>query len=491
MNLSDGVLLMRTAKWLQTAGLLTLLFVFSGFALHANAANVTGKYATLVIDANTGKILHSYKAQELRYPASLTKMMTLYIVFELIEDQQLSYDTVITASREAASRPPSKIGLKLGDRITVRQAVKALITKSANDVAAAVAEHISGSESAFAAYMTRKARQLGMTQTVFRNASGLPNRNQVTTARDMAQLALRLRDHFPQHYRNFKTRIFHYRGRKFKNHNALLGRYRGVDGIKTGYTRASGFNLVTSVQHNRRNIVAVVMGGRTGRARNAAMRQLLTKHVKSGSTFVSRQPHTRIALQKSPKPVSRSARSSAANSDASVVASRRLRSDRNATAPAYPAKAGKADSLQIDITRVRRVDILKRSMSSKAPQDKLTNNLARKPLTQLPSPGLDFAQRTLAGSVPNTEAATLSIQNQSVIQVGAFSTQTDAQEQLIKVSTKAGNLLAGSRPLTVRAMTGAREVYRARFAGYSSARAQSTCRQLKKMGIDCFVLRSQ
>ena len=220
---------MRITKWLQVIAVGLLFFTSPGFDHGAAAAKVSGKYATLVIDANSGKVLHAYKARQLRYPASLTKMMTLYLIFECIEERKLSYQTLITATENAARRPPSKIGLKPGNQITVRQAVKALVTKSANDVATAVAEHIAGTERAFSRLMSQKARQLGMTQTVFRNASGLPDKEQVTTAHDMAQLALQLRDHFPNHYHHFKTRVFHYKGKTFKNHNALLGRYSGVD----------------------------------------------------------------------------------------------------------------------------------------------------------------------------------------------------------------------------------------------------------------------
>ena len=265
-------------------------------AAPADAAAVNGKRAAFVVDANTGAVLHAKHARELRYPASLTKMMTLYLLFEHIEDKRLSYNTRIRASRRAVGQPPSKIGLKVGDQITVRQAVKALVTKSANDVATAVAEHLGGSEAKFARMMTRKARELGMRQTVFRNASGLPNRAQVTTARDMAQLALRLRDHFPQHFRHFRTRSFKYGKRVYRNHNVLLGRYRGVDGIKTGYTRASGFNLVTSLKKDGRHVVAVVMGGRTGRKRNAKMRRLLTSYFPQASTSRTRKRrHSRCA----------------------------------------------------------------------------------------------------------------------------------------------------------------------------------------------------
>jgi len=498
---------MRVSRWIKVIVLGTTLLIFVGVLQTASAAKVTGKYATLVVDANTGNILHAYKERELRYPASLTKMMTLYMVFERIENGQLSYNTQIVASREAASRPPSKIGLKPGDRITVLQAVKALVTKSANDVAAAVAEHIAGSEPAFGRLMTKKARQLGMTQTVFRNASGLPDKNQVTTARDMAQLALRLRDHFPKHYRLFRTRVFSYKGRKFKNHNALLGRYGGVDGIKTGYTRASGFNLVTSLRRNGRNIVAVVMGGRSSKARNTTMRGLLAKHVKSGSTIVTRQPDTKFALHQAPK--------------RAVPATHRVAQSFNDISPLRPVAvpprlpkiepvtpSSRSSGPKIQIARVRSVDVI-------TDKKKVVNQPSQTSLGQTSpgqiSPGLDFARSTLLGKHapsyspqrPVTAGGLSSATSdsgigitektghQASVQVGAFSTPTEARRQLADVLAKAGDLLAGSKPLAIRARSGQREIYRARFAGYTSERAASACRQLKRMGIKCFVVRSQ
>ena len=204
--------------------------------------------ASIIIDANTGQTLHAHKADAPRYPASLTKMMTIYILFEELTAQRLKPNTRIRFSDFASSRPPSKLGLEPGETIAVKDAIRMLITKSANDVATAVAEHLAGSESAFARRMTAKARALGMHNTEFRNASGLPHREQLTTARDMATLGIRLQRDFPRRYRMFSQRVFHYRQRRFKNHNRLLGRVNGVDGIKTGYTRASGFNLTTSLR---------------------------------------------------------------------------------------------------------------------------------------------------------------------------------------------------------------------------------------------------
>ena len=219
--------------------------------------------AAIVIDANTGSTLHAAAADARRYPASLTKMMTIYLIFEHLKQGRLTLSTPIRFSQRAANQQPSKLGLKVGETITVKDAISALITKSANDVATAVAEHIAGSEIAFARLMTAKARALGMSRTVYQNASGLPDKSQVTTARDMARLGLALQDDFPKRYRMFAQRRFAYRGRRYKNHNRLLGRFPGTDGIKTGYTRASGFNITTSVRRDGKHLIGVVIGQRT------------------------------------------------------------------------------------------------------------------------------------------------------------------------------------------------------------------------------------
>ncbi|NBR40845.1 MAG: D-alanyl-D-alanine carboxypeptidase, partial [Alphaproteobacteria bacterium] len=202
------------------------------------------KYASIVVNENTGEVMYSRNADKQLYPASLTKIMTLYMLFEALDNGQVRMDTKMKVSKLAASRSPSKLGLKPGSYITVENAIMALITKSANDVATVVSEHLAKSERAFAKKMTRKAHALGMSRTTFRNASGLPHSQQKSTARDMAKLAIAIRRDFPHYFHLFKTKSFEYNGRRFKNHNTLLSSYSGTDGIKTGYINASGFNLV-------------------------------------------------------------------------------------------------------------------------------------------------------------------------------------------------------------------------------------------------------
>lgn len=233
------------------------------------------KYASIVVDQETGTVLHARHADAPRHPASLTKVMTLYMLFDEIAAGRLSLDTPMTVSGEAARQPPSRLGLKAGTTITAGDAIEALVTKSANDVAVVIGEHIAGSEARFAALMTVKAQFIGMSQTQFRNASGLHHPEQVTTARDMARLAGAIMADHPAFYAYFSTSDFSYRGRTYRNHNKLLGRIDGVDGIKTGYTRASGYNLMAAAARNERRIIAVMLGGHSAQARNGHVADLI------------------------------------------------------------------------------------------------------------------------------------------------------------------------------------------------------------------------
>ncbi|MBY0565916.1 MAG: D-alanyl-D-alanine carboxypeptidase [Hyphomonadaceae bacterium] len=233
------------------------------------------RYAAIVMDARTNEVLLEDQADAGRYPASLTKMMTLYMLFEAIERGDLTMDTRLTASRNASRQPPSRLGLRRNDTITVEQAISALIVQSANDVATVVAERLGGTEARFAAAMTTRARELGMTETRFANASGLPDNRHRTTARDMALLSQALWNDYPEHYHRFQVQNFTWRGRAIRGHNRLLGQVEGVDGIKTGYTRASGFNLATMAERNGRRVIVVVLGGETAAARDAQVAYLV------------------------------------------------------------------------------------------------------------------------------------------------------------------------------------------------------------------------
>jgi D-alanyl-D-alanine carboxypeptidase len=279
--------------WSQLGGfrpgkfLVTMMAIFV-VGLSATPAKAS-KYASIVIEEATGKVLFSRNADNLRYPASLTKIMTLYLLFEDIEAGRMTLKSRIPVSKTAAGRSPSKLYLKPGQSISAEQAIYALVTKSANDVATALAEKLSGTERKFAKRMTRKAKALGMRRTVFKNASGLPNRRQKSTARDMAVLAVAMRRDFPQFYKYFSTQSFNWKGRKYGNHNKLLAKYSGTDGIKTGYINASGFNLVATVERNGVRLIGVVFGGKTSRSRDRHMMQILDNQFKRVKTITVRR----------------------------------------------------------------------------------------------------------------------------------------------------------------------------------------------------------
>ena len=249
------------------------------------------KYASFIINENTKKIYHNANADTRNYPASLTKIMTLYLVFDALKSKKISMSSKFKVSKRATRQPPSKLNLSAGSNITVKNAILALVTKSANDVATVIAENLGKSERNFARLMTRKAKKLGMTRTTFRNASGLPNRGQLSTARDMATLGIAIRKNHPKFFKLFKTKSFIYKGIKYTNHNNLLGSYSGTDGIKTGYTNASGFNLVASVERNGQRIIGVVFGGKKARSRDKHMVTLLNKYFKTSLS----KPLVRIA----------------------------------------------------------------------------------------------------------------------------------------------------------------------------------------------------
>lgn len=485
-----------------------LIAMLALVAASPDPAAAKSKYAAMVLDANTGRILHARHADTPRYPASLTKMMTLYMAFDLIEKGRLSYNSRIRVSAQAAAQPPSKLGLEVGDTIRAIDAIKALVTKSANDIAVALGEHIAGSEANFARLMTQKARELGMKETVFKNASGLPNSDQVTTARDMITLALALQDHFPQHYELFKTRVFTYAGKTYRNHNTLLGRVEGVDGIKTGYIRAAGFNLVSSLRRDGKHVVAAVFGGKSARARNATMRALLSSGLKKASTRRTRRPKPLLVAE--PR--------------LAAPPRRTVRYDAPKSAPPPPqspivdvaAKVGRAND-GIEIAAVRTVDILGRSESAGAAPGSATS-------PPPPRPGQDAAPGSPAARQPSTlqaQLAALLLRSGAVdpaapgaarrpveapyglrgpiqpapqtppgpyeVQIGAYASEREARDRLSQIARREERLLAGYRPVTIPVETGRKTLYRARFAGFDADAASRTCLELRRRAVDCFV----
>ncbi len=272
-------MLLSFRRALVGLGMVAAITIAAIIAATSTVNAAENNYAAIVVDAKTGEVLFSRNADLRRYPASLTKMMTLYLIFEDLERGKISLSSRLSVSTNAANQAPSKLGLAAGSTIRVEDAILALVTKSANDVAMAVAENLSASAAAFAQRMTSTARSLGMNSTTFRNPHGLPDSGQITTARDMATLGRALQDRFPQYFGYFSTRSFTWNGVTYSNHNNLLGNVTSVDGIKTGYTRASGYNLVTSLKRDNRHVVAVVMGGNSSASRDQHMRDLIAAYL--------------------------------------------------------------------------------------------------------------------------------------------------------------------------------------------------------------------
>ena len=460
------------AQWRRPWRRLGIAAVALAVAINALAApahaQVNGRHAVLVIDANTGRVIYQSSADDLRYPASLAKLMTLYLVFELIEQGRLNYRTKIRFSANAAAAQPSKLDVEEGTEIDLIDAIKALITKSANDVAVALAEHVAGSEQRFAQLMTRKARQLGMAATIFRNASGLPDPEQVTTARDMSTLALRLHDDFPTHYPLFATRTFTYNGDTFRNHNTMLFSYEGTEGLKTGYIRASGFNLVTSVRRGQKHVVGVVFGGATAALRNAAMRTYLNIGLMKASNEKTRKAAPRFVAQ--------------ANTPPAIIAA-------PAPQPAQrPVPQASPPPRIVEIARVRPV---------------LVPGAPHLPQPPVVSPSADSIEALLARPAPHQAPpqplTTASAPARPVvaigafhIQIGSFQSQTEAERQLASIRQRAGSLLSSRSGITSEFRQGDKVFYRARYAGFDAqTTAAGVCTELKRLSIDCLVMRAE
>lgn len=269
--------------WLMSGSLRAVVFfLLLGLSVGLGRTEAQAGYAHFIYDATSGKVLASENSDVINHPASLTKMMTLYLTFQALHEGRLSWDGQIVMTPNAASKIPFKLGLKAGQPLTVREAVYAMAIRSANDAAAAMADHLGGSEERFGTMMTEKARALGMSRTVFRNASGLPDAAQVTSARDMATLAMALIRDYPEEYKLFSLRAFEFRGRRIRGHNNLMYRYPGMDGVKTGFVNASGFNIASAVTINGHRIIGVIMGGKSARSRDDQMAALLDQFAAPG-----------------------------------------------------------------------------------------------------------------------------------------------------------------------------------------------------------------
>lgn len=426
---------------------LARIIVITALAVTATpygAAEARGGYnpphSAIVMDANSGRILYRSHANAHRYPASLTKMMTLYMLFDAMKAGKVKESTEIPVSAYAASKPPTKLGLRPGQTLRVETAIYAMVTKSANDAATAMGEYLGGgSEARFARLMTAKAHQLGMRNTHFVNASGLPDRRQVTTAHDMALLGIALQEHFPKYFHYFSTRYYEYHGRRMRNHNHLLGRIKGVDGIKTGFTNASGFNLVASVANGKRRIIAVVMGGRSSRSRDAQVASLIRKYLPRASTR-DRGP---------------------------------LLAARTSAGIPLPGRVALPPVDETPVPKLRAADVL-----AYAPQDVAVP--AAEPKAPVPAAiPANVDPVTTAASRPDGWA----------IQIGSMPSEAEARSILAKASAKAGPILASASPFTETFRKGSTVYHRARFAGFASKQAAwNACSALKKKDFGCFAV---
>ncbi len=423
------------------------LFSILAALLVAGAARAEPRYSSIVLDAATDQTLHASHADAHRDPASLTKLMTLYLLFEELESGRVGLGDTLRTSARAASMPPVDLGLREGDTIRVLDAVHALIVRSANDVSVVIAERLEGDEDAFAERMSRTARELGMTRTRFANASGLPHPDQKTTARDMARLALALRRDYPHYYNWFSVREFSWGERTFANHNRLLATLEGSDGIKTGYTDASGYNLAASATRGDRRVVAIVLGGATGPERDRHTATLIERafvHLEEQAVGGVEPPrHKPVALLRpEDKPATRQRLRIVIDESATMAsAAPPLRADLNQS---QPLRADDGAALAA-----------RAAPSPREPQIK--------PLIQPANAGDGWA-----------------------IQVGAFSSRAAAQTRLAEVRRAAGAMLSATRDRVAQA-DGA-SLWRARFVGFDQTGAERACARLRAQDVACFAV---
>jgi D-alanyl-D-alanine carboxypeptidase len=441
----------------------SIVLALLGALILASPASANSKYAAFVVHAESGDVLLDKYADSYRYPASLTKMMTLYLLFEELEAGRLSLDSKLSVSAQAAGQPPSKLGVKSGETISVDSAIDALVIKSSNDIAVVVAEAISGSEWKFAQKMTSKARELGMRRTTFRNASGLPNSKQKTTARDMATLGRRISQDFPQYFDRFSRTSFTWDGRTYRTHNALLKTFDGADGLKTGYTRMSGFNLATSAERNNQRLIGVVLGGRSVRTRDAHMKEILT----NAFALIEKKPTLIAALHReTPSPRIKPtllAQLELEGRAPTIARNVDLQNQIYAAAESF----GSGDmALPAD-------DAIGALISATADSDDF-NEYERVRLAAFESE-FDIGQGDLEDLTPRDW----------VVQIGAYSSKDLAQRELETAAEKAG---LADRARNVAPFTGAdgKDLYRARFIAMTQSEAQEACVSVKNAKLSCF-----
>jgi len=541
----------RLAGWIGLAAALSLLGAGSQPAdarakghkrIAIHGASYRPPYAAIVVDDNSGQVLYETDPDGLRHPASLTKVMTLYLLFERLEAGKIRLDTQLKVSEHASEQAPTKLGLKPGQTIAVEDAIKAVVTKSANDAAAVIAENLGGSEEAFATQMTQKAHALGMSRTTYVNASGLPDDDQITTARDQALLGRAIQDRFPRLYRFFSTTSFVFHGRTIHGHNHLLGSVSGVDGIKTWYTRASGFNLITSVHRDGRYMVGVVLGGRSAFERDAHMRALIDANIRLASArrtapVLAEHGDAKYGLA-SVNPLAKivSKRAVPQPADPSPVVSATARATIGSSDPIRPVPV---KTVSYHTVTVRSASMQPMPVLVPVVGDG-THVAAAEPVAQPAPPVAQPVQRVVepAPQAPEPQAAEVAAQPAVVepahsiivreptpapakverapaepiksapvkqaalppappphahggwiIQIGAYEGEQEARQHLSEARNKVHAALAAADPFTERVQKGDKALYRARFAGFDKTTAEAACRQLKHSDFACLALK--
>ncbi|BAE49922.1 D-alanyl-D-alanine carboxypeptidase [Paramagnetospirillum magneticum] len=417
---------------------LRLIAVALGVAIIAVAQPAeAGRYASIVIDAENGSVLHAANPDTRSYPASLTKVMTLFLLFDELDSGRIRLDSKFTTSAHAAAQSPSKLGLEPGEKISVESLILALVTKSANDAAVVAAEGVGGTETRFAHMMTQKAHALGMRNTVYRNASGLPDTGQVSTVRDQATLARALIRSHPGYYKYFSTRQFVYDGQPINTHNRLMLRYQGADGIKTGYIHASGFNLISSAKRGDKRIIGVVFGGSTASSRDNHMGQLLDK----GFAKLRRGGGVEMAA-------------------------------------AETETEGNDDLPDLD-------DLEAAAQAAKAPAKAPAKAVAK----AKPAPAKKVVLRAPARAADDDDDDDDAVGDADpsgwAIQVGAFSEYRPAHKAASDAAKKLGGLVSKASIDIDKAGKGAKALYRARISGFTEDQARAACKRLGKAGKSC------
>jgi D-alanyl-D-alanine carboxypeptidase len=468
----------RQGRGSQVCGFWTVLLFTFVTALYVAPGSAAAKSkvkrpiptaAAIVVDAESGSVLYEWNSDARTYPASLTKMMTLYLLFEAIEGKQVKLDDLLPVSAHAAVQPATDLGLRSGQGISVEKAILGLIVHSANDVAVVVAEALGGTESQFAAMMTKKARQLGMTSTTYRNASGLPDPGQLTSARDMAILARALITRFPGFYPYFATESFTYLGRVYTTHNRLVMHYAGADGLKTGYIRASGYNVATSATRNGHRIIAVVLGGRSAYARDSQMTGLLDQ----GFALVANRPKTQVASALLPQ--------------APTIASAQApKTTKTIGAPAMlvPPARPQAETLKAAAV-VQQADAAQTIAAALPAADAVPVPEAIKESVEV-----QVASIEPTAAPATTKAKASAGKGRWGIQVGAFNAYELALSAAKRASKRVAKLVKNAQVVVDETGKGKTTLYRARLVGLSKQNAHSACRQLKAKAIDCMVFQA-